>query len=191
MKTSLLHAIRTWPIVRFNIWCFQAKFFVKWNKAHFMPYKNFTWRTNYISFILITIHSAPFLFSRIRVDSKFSEVLHLHKLVTFRNSFISLFECWMVRNWRPWRRERACSVFAGTMEGFWFLGIYACYTSSLRFLFGAINIVKGSGYGGVDTNFRRLFAILSLIVKNEVHNSIFNEKSHFLCVYCKFQNIFI
>ena len=77
------------------------------------------------------------------------------------------------------------------MEGFCFLGIYACFSSSLRFLFGAINIVKGSGYGGVDTNFRRLFAIPSLIVKNEVHNSIFNEKSHFLCVYCKFQNIFI
>ena len=127
----------------------------------------------------ITINSAPFPFSTIRVDSKFFEVLHLETLVTFRDSFISLFECWMVRNWRPWRRERACSVFAGTMEGFWFLGIYACCISSLRFLFDAINIVKGSGYGGVDTNFRRLFAILSLIVKNEVHNSIFNEKSHF------------
>ena len=127
-----------------------------------------------------TINSAPFPFSTIRVDSKFFEVLHLQKIVTFRDSSISLFECWMVRNWRPWRRERACSVFAGTMEGFWFLGLYACCISSLRFLFGAINIVEGSGNGGVDTNFRRLFAIISLIVKSEVHNYIFNEKSHFL-----------
>ena len=118
MKTSLLHAIRTWPIVRFNIWCFQTKFFVKWNKARFMPYKNFTWRTNYISLILITIHSAPFPFSRIRVDSKFFEVLHLHKLVTFRNSFISLFQCWMVRDWRPWRRERARSSCLVKGSGF-------------------------------------------------------------------------
>ena len=71
------------------------------------------------------------------------------------------------------------------MEGFCFLGIYryVCGTSSLRFLFGAINVMEGFGNGGLDTNFLRLFAILSLIVKNKFHNSIFNETSHFLCVY--------
>ena len=149
------------PIGHVWIVCFQNKLFVKQNKARFVWYKNFTWRTSYIFSSLFQYIPHPFLFPVSEWIPNFLKSFTFIKLVTFRNSFISLFQCWIVRNSRPWGRERAKSYSLVKSNGFdnRFL--------SLGYLFSFF--VKNKPFFSPD--FRRVM---------EVQNDIFNEKSHFL-----------